>query len=177
MTIDELKGSLCGWVNSLGSLKAIKSPSSDPAPDGNYIAIGTGTVEQHGRIMSPGANDEENTKRKIAQHIAEVIFYEVEGEGDYLRNLKNLIQEDEFQDFINNYFYTEEDDFYHGFTVQDIGSISDISVQEKDFWINQRSLRFNVMFNDIMAPPVERMISVSGELNENEFSVSISEEE
>ena len=175
MTFDALLSVICQWINSLG-YKAIQTPSDNPAPSGRYIAVGIGGTRQHGDMMVPGPVSRAEVKYKSIMQVAQVQLYEVEGDGEWLRDIRNRMNTDELDEFVNEKLPTGEDGLDNGFAVWDIGEVVDNSSQDGAFWIRQRTMTFDVQFMDYIKMTVEtapRMMSVTGKLNNEPFNVEV----
>lgn len=167
MTSDLIKSLLCQWLNSRG-YKAIKAPSDNPAPAGRYISVNIGNVRQHGDMFIPGPVDEaaETPKYKSIMQVASVTLYEVEGEGEWLRDIRNRLQTDEFVEFAADRI-EKEPGKDNSISVWELGEIVDNSSQDGGYWIRQRTMSFDVQFLDHIEHNVLRMASVDFELQEN----------
>lgn len=174
MSIQELLSVICQWINSLG-YKAIQAPSDNPAPAGKYISVGVGTVLQHGEMLIPSPIKETSTvskKNKSVMHVAQIQLYEVEGDGEALRRIKDLLQLDEFDEFVKSHTQsTPAQD--NGFSVWNIGEIIDNSGLDGAYWVNQKILGFDVQFYDYLQHNTQKIKSVKGKRNNENFSVTL----
>lgn len=152
MTADLLLSLVCQWLNSLG-YKAIKAPSDNPAPAGRYISVSLGSVRQVGDMLVPGPVPDDYTgtpKYKAFMQVASIQLYEVEGDGEWLRSIRNRLQLDGIDDFIANHV-TPEPGKDAGFSIWEIGEIVDNSSQDGAYWIRQKTLNFDAQFYDYIA--------------------------
>lgn len=177
MTNVVLLSLICRWLNGLG-YKAIQAPSDNPAPAGRHIAVALTSTRQHGDMLVPGPlkNPEQKKYRSIMQ-VAQVQLYEVEGDGEWLRDIRNRMQGTELDDFIAGECPVGDDGLDNGFSVWDIGDIVDNSSQDGAFWIRQRTMTFDCQFMDHIEHKTPRIESVSGtlgtlEINDN-FKVEV----
>lgn len=171
MTRQDILSIFCRFINGNG-IKAIQGPSDNPAPKGKYISIVLGGVRQIGEKLVPGpANGKEKSKEFM--QVATIQLYEVEGDGEALRKIRNLLQTDEFDEFVMDAFRETSDG---GFSVWDISDITDNSSQDGAFWIEQRTMTVDVQFYDRIAHTDEdapRMASVCGKLNDTAFKAEV----
>ena len=171
MTRSDILSVFCRFLNRNG-VKAIQGPSDNPAPKGTHVAVTMGGVRQIGEILVPGpANGKEKSKEFM--QVATVQLYEVEGDGEALRKVRNLLQTDEFDEFVMDAFSETADG---GFAVWDISDITDNSSQDGAFWIEQRAMTVDVQFYDRIAHTDEiapRMESVSGTINDTAFKAEV----
>lgn len=173
MTREELLSAFCRFINGLG-YKAVKGPTDNPAPLGCYISVVLGGVRQVGDMFIPGpANGKEKVRETM--QVATVQFYEVEGDGERLRDIRNRLQGDEFDKFVKAEF-PETAGQDNKFSVWDISDITDNSSQDGPFWIEQRTMTADVQFYDHLAHTDEnspRMLGVSGNLNDTSFKAEV----
>lgn len=167
MTTNDILSVICQWLNSLG-YKAIKGPSDNPAPSGRYISVTLGPTRQHGDVLVPGpvSDAETEPKYKTVMQVASIQLYEVEGDGEWLRDIRNRLQLSDVDDFINSHT-PHEPGKDNRFSVWDIGDIVDNSSQDGGYWIRQRTMTFDVQFYDHIAHTAEnapRMASVDFEI-------------
>lgn len=171
MTRSDILSVFCRFLNGNG-VKAIQGPSDNPAPKGRHVAVTMGGVRQIGEKLVPGpANGKE--KAKEFMQVATVQLYEVEGDGEALRKVRNLLQTNDFDAFVRKSFPEAEDG---GFAVWDISDITDNSSQDGAFWIEQRTMSVDVQFYDRIAHTDEtapRMESVSGTINDTAFKAEV----
>lgn len=177
MTSVLLLSILCQWINSLTDsnnvplYKAIQGPSNNPAPAGRYISIVSQNVRQVGDIMVPGPKkDSDDVKFKTAMQVMNVQFYEVEGDGEWLRDLKNRMQMQEFDEFVASHV-TVESGKDNGFSVWEIGEIVDNGFQDGPYFIQQKTMTADFQFYDHIAHTTGRIESVSGTINNEPFTV------
>lgn len=148
--VERIKGSIVEYFNEhpLLDCEFMKAPSNRPAPIGTYVAVRIEQVEQHGSEMQPppGAN------AKFAfQQVATVSFTEVEGDGEALRMVRNLIQRKDFRD---------KACAEAGFSVWDFTSILPIDTFDGEFVVRQWRFTMRVNFADEIIEDVPRIESV-----------------
>lgn len=163
MKTDDILSVICQWLNSLG-YKAIKAPSNNPAPDGRYVSVNLGPIRQHGDMLVPGPVKDGSTERKYkaVMQVATLQLYEVEGDGEWLRDIRSRLQLDDIKAFIDRQI-PEEPGKDNGFSVWEIGEIVDNGFQDGAYFIQQRTMTFDVQFYDYYDHTAEnapRMASV-----------------
>lgn len=149
-TTERIKGSIVEYFNthSLMDCPFIKVPSNLPAPVGKYVAVRVEQVEQHGSEMQPPPG----VGAKFAfQQVATVSFTEVEGDGETLRMVRNLIQRKGFSDSAG-----EE----AGFAVWDFTSILPVDTFDGEFIVRQWRFTMRVNFVDEITEDVPKIESV-----------------
>lgn len=173
MTTVELLSIVCRWINEKLGYKAIQGPSNNPAPKGRYISVVMQNVRQVGDIMVPGPRSEDGTtnKYKTAVKVASIQLYEVEGDGDWLRNIQNGLQSDEFCEFVEKNS-PELDGLDTGFSVWEIGDIVDNGFQDGTFYFQQKTMSFDAQFHDYLEHRTQRMERIEVNLN-NEENLSV----
>lgn len=176
MTSDDIKSVICMWLNSLG-YKAIKAPSNNPAPAGRHIALNLTSTRQWGDMLIPGPRRDEKSpkKHKAVMQVSQVQLYEVEGDGDWLRDIRNRIVDGQLGRYVSGQFKSTEDGRDTGFSVWEIGDIVDNGMQDGAYWIDQKTMTFDVQFNDYLEHDALSILSVSGTANGEDFSVSVSD--
>lgn len=168
MTRQDILSAICRFINGNG-IKAIQGPSDNPAPKGSYVSITMGGVRQVGETLVPGPANGKKKSKEFMQ-VATVQLYEVEGDGEALRKIRNLLQTDEFDEFVMDAFGGTSDG---EFAVWDISDITDNSSQDGAFWIEQRTMTVDVQFYDRIAHAAPRMNSVCGKLNDTAFKAEV----
>ena len=143
MKAEDIRAAVCRWISSMG-IRAVQSPSNAPAPAGTHIAVSVLGVTQHGSEMHPAPGE---GRRFVYQHVATVQLYEVEGEGDDLRRVKDSLQNDRFDAFVKETF-RDGTGLDYGFSVWEIGEIQDVTSQDGPFFVRQNTFTFEVQFND-----------------------------
>lgn len=177
MTSVLLLSILCQWINSITDgngnhpYKAIQGPSNNPAPAGRYISVVAQNTRQVGDVMVPGPKkNASDVKYKTVMQVTNVQFYEVEGDGEWLRDLKNRMQLDEFGEFVAQHVVAEQGKD-NGFSVWEIGEIVDNGFQDGPYYIQQRTMTADFQFYDHIVQTTERMAGVSGNINNEPFFV------
>lgn len=147
--IDDIKGAICTYFNNhrLMDCPFIKSPTNAPAPVGKYVAVRMEDVEQHGSEMQPPPG--ENAVFAF-QQVGTVSFTEVEGDGETLRMVRNLVQR---KDFVS-------DAAANGFTVWNFSSIMPVDTFDGEFYVRQWRFTMQVNFADEIVEDVPRIESV-----------------
>lgn len=148
--VELIKGSICEYFNNheLLDCQFIKAPSNDPAPVGKYIAVRIEQVEQHGSEMQPPPG---NNAVFAFQQVATVAFTEVEGDGEALRMVRNLIQRKDFRDTAG---------VEAGFSVWDFTSIIPVDTFDGEFYVRQWRFTMRVNFADEITEDVPNIESV-----------------
>lgn len=168
MKIDDIKGAICTYFNGMElfcDCPFVKSPSNKPAPVGNYIAVSISDVQQVGGEMKPGGPGE--GKSRFSQH-ATVVLTEVEGDGDNLRQVRNLVQRKEFREHARA----------AEFTVWEQGSIMAIDTFDGEFLVRQWRFTMGVNFVDEYELNVPRICSANIEIHSDDdvYDVSVDTE-
>lgn len=148
--VERIKGSIVEYFNGHAILDCpfIKAPSNLPAPVGTYVAVRIEQVEQHGSEMQPPPG--ENAKFAF-QQLATVAFIEVEGDGEALRMVRNLVQRKEFRDTAGA---------EAGFSVWDFSSIMPVDTFDGEYLVRQWRFTMRVNFADEFTEDVPRIESV-----------------
>ncbi|SHL04930.1 hypothetical protein [Fibrobacter sp. UWH4] len=148
--VEDIKGAICHYFNEhqLMDCPFVKAPSNIPAPVGKYIAVRVEQVEQHGSEMQPPPGD---NARFAFEQVATVAFIEVEGDGETLRMVRNLVQRKDFRDSA-----VAEG----GFAVWDFTSILPIDTFDGEFVVRQWRFTMRVNFADEILQDVPRIESV-----------------
>lgn len=147
---ETIKAEICRYFNehALLDCQFIQSPTNDPAPVGKYVAVRVEDVEQHGSEMQPPPGE----KAKFAfQQVATVAFTEVEGDGEALRMVRNLVQRKDFRDKAG-----KEAEF----TVWDFTSIIPVDTFDGEFVVRQWRFTMRVNFADEIIEDVPRIETV-----------------
>ena len=105
-------------------------------------------VEQHGSEMQPPPG---NNAVFAFQQVATVAFTEVEGDGEALRMVRNLIQRKDFRDTAG---------FEAGFSVWDFTSIIPVDTFDGEFYVRQWRFTMRVNFADEITEDVPNIESV-----------------
>lgn len=164
MTISEIKRNICIWINTLNlGATAIITPTSHEAPAGTYIAVRDLGVEHYGEPLKPKPTNTSTMNDTAFIYTADIVVTEVEGEGDILRNIRNLMQLPAFRSYASS----------NGFTIWGIGDIMNNDVKDGDFWIKQKSFTFTVNFTDHIAHSAQRALAASVEVNEEPVEAEI----
>lgn len=147
---ETIKAEICRYFNEheLLDCQFIQSPTNDPAPVGKYVAVRVEDVEQHGSEMQPPPG--ENAKFAF-QQVATVAFTEVEGDGDALRMVRNLVQRKDFRDKAG-----KEAEF----NVWDFTSIIPVDTFDGEFVVRQWRFTMRVNFADEIIEDVPRIETV-----------------
>ena len=169
MTAHDIQNAVCAWISSMG-FTAIMSPTSKPAPAGNYFSVSVTGMRQDGSRTNPGPAKEGESKHDVVQNVATVSIHEVEGDGENLRAVRNGIDSDAFDEFVSNRFASDDSED-RAFSVWDTGAIQDLSSKDGDFWIRQSVFTFDVHFNDFFDHAALPMESVNLDLNGTEISI------
>ena len=147
---ETIKAEICRYFNEheLLDCQFIQSPTNDPAPVGKYVSVRVEDVEQHGSEMQPPPG--ENAKFAF-QQVATVAFTEVEGDGEALRMVRNLVQRKDFRDKAG-----KEAEF----TVWDFTSIIPVDTFDGEFVVRQWRFTMRVNFADEIIEDVPRIETV-----------------
>lgn len=138
MTLQGIRDCICGYFNSQAEFEGcpfIQVPTNQPAPVGNYMAVGVEGVEQQGNRMTPPPG--ENGEYGFFD-VATLYFTEVEGDGDNLRHALQHLQCPEFIAAAKT----------AGFTVWDPSAIIRLDSYDGDFFIRQWRASFRVNFGE-----------------------------
>lgn len=169
MSFQDIQKAVCAWITSRG-FTSVMSPASTPAPAGNYFSVSISDTRHYGHRTNPGPAKEGETKHEVAQYVATVSVHEVEGDGENLRSIRNGIESDAFDEFIQSRFASEDSED-RAFSVWDVSDIQDLSSKDGDFWIRQSVFTFDVHFNDFFDHAALPMESVNLDLNGTEISI------
>lgn len=145
-----IKGSIVEYFNEHPLLDCpfIKVPSSRPAPQETYVGVRVEQVEQYGSEMQPPPGS--NAKFAF-QQVATVSFTEVEGDGEALRMVRNLVQRKDFRDKAGA---------EAGFSVWDFSSIMPIDTFDGEFVVRQWRFTMRVNFADEITEDVPKIETV-----------------
>lgn len=149
MTIQQLKSLICTFLNQKGlGVPFIVAPFTSAAPVGTYIAVNCLSVKQDGSIMQMSPNI--SNGNALVQNVANLALYEVEGDGDILRRVRNLLQLPEFIDFLAK----------NDVTIWGVGEIIPLDTYDGDFHIRQWVFDFYTNFEDKEILNKETILSV-----------------
>lgn len=148
--MEEIKGAICHYFNGhpLMDCLFIKAPTNAPAPVGKYVAVRVEQVEQHGSEMQPPPGE---NAISAFQQVATVAFIEVEGDGETLRMVRNLVQRKDFRDTAGA---------EAGFSVWDVTGILPVDTFDGEFYVRQWRFTMRVNFADEFIEDVPRIESV-----------------
>lgn len=173
MTVPLILSLLCQYINAMG-YRAIQGPSNNPAPEGMYISVVAGNVRQIGDRMIPGPAEKADHRYKEIMKVLSVQFYEVEGNGEAIRNIQNALQSDDFDSFVESNKPATQHEIDTGFSVWEIGDIIDNSTQDGTFFIAQKTMTADFQFYDHVEHTAPRIMSVNGTLNDEPFHAEVS---
>lgn len=149
MTVDGLLSAVCEYFNGLdcfASCPFVKSPVNAAAPVGNYVAVRAESVEQDGSMMEPVPGD---GAVFAFQQVATVAMTEVEGDGENLRKVRNLVQTREFRDAMAE-----------NFAVWELSRIIAVDTFDGEMYVRQWRFTFTANFADEIATDVPAIGSV-----------------
>ena len=176
MTRNDLLTILCRFVENELHFKAFKGPSNNPAPaERPYITVYLQNVRQVGDRMIPGPVHGGQRKSKAYMKVATVQFYEVEGDGEAMREIQNALQSDEFDAFVEANVEPRDDGLDAGFSVWEIGDVVDNGFQDGTFFIQQKTMTADFQFFDYEEHTTQRIESVNGTLNDEPISVEVND--
>ena len=169
MTGDGLLTIICQFVNGELGIRAIKGPSNNPAPkERPYVTIYLQNVRQVGERMNPGPVREGQRKSKAIMQVANVQFYGVEDDGEALRAIRNALQSDEFDAFVESKLDPREDGNDPGFSVWELGDIVDNGFQDGTFYSHQKTMMADFQFYDFVEHTTRSIRSVDGVIGQDE---------
>lgn len=147
---EDIRAEICKYFNENELLDCpfIQAPSNHPAPVGKYVAVKVEEVEQHGSEMQPPPGDNATF---AFQQVATISFTEVEGDGEALRMVRNLVQRKDFRDNAGA---------SAGFTVWDFGNIIAVDTFDGEFLVRQWRFTMRVNFADEFTEDVPNIVSV-----------------
>lgn len=200
MTGNDLLTILCQFINKELKIKAIKGPSNNSAPEERpYVTVYLQNVHQVGDTYVPGPVDDSQApifidggdvaatgeaatgdvpvrKYEDVMQVATVQFYGVEDDGEALRKIRNALQSDEFDAFVESKVGTRDDGEDAGFSVWELGDIVDNGFQDGTFYIQQKTMTVDFQFYDFIEHTTPRMRSVDVSLNnEQPFHVEVND--
>jgi len=149
MTVDGLLSAVCSYFNGIDEFAAcpfVKAPANSAAPVGTYIAVRLEGVEQSGSMMEPPPGDGATF---AFQQVATVAMTEVEGDGENLRKVRNLMQTREFRDA------TAET-----LAVWELAQIVAVDTFDGEFCVRQWRFTFTANFADEISTDVPAIGSV-----------------
>ena len=160
------------WIEKEIGLEAVIGPTNNPAPKGEHIAIAMTNIRQEGDPFIPPPKRSAEDKHYIAyMYVAQVQFYEVEGNGSSIRKLRNSFHSDRFDDFVAK--QTKDDSLDFGFSIWSIGDIVDNGTQDGTYYISQKTLVVDFQFYDYEESTAENMQSVTMELNNKTLTIEV----
>lgn len=147
---EAIKAEICRYFNEheLMDCQFIQSPTNDPAPVGKYVAVRVEDVEQHGSEMQPPPGE---IAKFAYQQVATVAFIEVEGDGEALRMVRNLVQRKDFRDKAGK---------AAEFNVWDLTSIIPVDTFDGEYVVRQWRFTMRVNFADEIIEDVPRIETV-----------------
>lgn len=147
---EDIRGEICKYFNEHQLLDCpfIQSPSNAPAPVGKYVAVKVEDIEQHGSEMQPPPG---NDATFAFQQVATISFTEVEGDGEALRMVRNLVQRKGFRDTAGK---------TAGFSVWNFGNIIPVETFDGEFVVRQWRFTMRVNFADEIIEDVPKIESV-----------------
>ena len=147
---EDIRGEICKYFNEHQLLDCpfIQAPSNSPAPVGKYVAVKVEDVEQYGSEMQPPPG---NNAKFAFQQVATISFTEVEGDGEALRMVRNLVQRKGFRDAAGK---------TAGFSVWDFGNIIPVETFDGEFVVRQWRFTMRVNFADEITENVPKIESV-----------------
>lgn len=159
--VERIKGSIVEYFNrsELVQCPFFKSPSNVPAPVGKYIAVRVEKVDQHGSEMKPAPGEGATF---AFQQVATVAFIEVEGDGEALRMVRNLVQRKDFRDTAGA---------EAGFSVWDITGIIPVDTFDGKFYVRQWRFTMTVNFADEFTEDVPKIETVEPVVLDGRFRV------
>lgn len=163
MTIDGIKAAICTWLNTNNLGPAIATPTSNPAPEGKYIAVRDLGVDQFGEPLRAKPGNVANANDAKFLMVVDIVMTEVEGDGDTLRKIRNKMQLKEFRTWAES----------QGFTIWDIGSIMNNDTADGEFWIKQKSFTFGVNFVDDEKSSSVRALGAGVKINDVAVDVEL----
>ena len=172
--VTEIKKCISNFLNTKG-YKTIVAPTNNAAPKGKYFSVSNSIVSDYGSKMfnREVADGKDTIYESIHQNIMGIVIHEIDGDGEDLRQIKHLLQTNEFNDHVKNWFSDEEEPHKNNaFTILDFQSISDLTTLDGDFFVQQYVFEFNIIFNDYVAQEVNG-ITEGIELDLNDESLII----
>ena len=163
MTITDIKKAVCTWLNTNTLGPAIVTPTSNPAPNGKYIAVRDLGVEQFGSPIKAKPGNVADTNDASFMQVAGLVITEVEGDGDTLREIRNRMQLTAFRNWAET----------QGFTLWEIGSIMKNDTADGEFWIRQKSFTVEVNFVDKVKSSAERALKSEIDIGGDSVEIDI----
>lgn len=149
MRTDTLLSAVCSFFNGLDAFAGcpfVKSPANAAAPVGTYVAVRVEGVEQSGSMMEPPPGEGATF---AFQQVATVAMTEVEGDGENLRNARNIMQTREFRDAMAE-----------NFAVWELSQIIAVDTFDGEFVVRQWRFSFTANFADTFTADVPNIGSV-----------------
>lgn len=151
MTQRQILDALCTYFNGLDlGVPSLVAPLSEAAPDGEYMAFRFGDASRIG--FAPECGGPGNDKI-IFHWTGSIRMTEVEGTGETIRRIHNLLHTTEFTRFSTS----------NGFCVHDVSDITDNVVNDGNFWIEQKFAVLSVNWYDSETNNVVTIKKISGE--------------
>lgn len=150
MTLREIRGCICGHFNGIPEFSEcpfVQVPTNDPAPVGNYIAVGIESVEQQGNMTTPPPGE---TGTYGFFEVATLYFTEVEGDGDNLRRALQHLQSPGFVRAARD----------AGFAVWEPSAIVRLDSYDGEFYIRQWRASFRVNFGEALEAALPKIENV-----------------
>ena len=156
MTETEIEKFFCTFISSMG-LVAVRSRECKQAPVGTYYSVGVTSVDSAGTLHETATRDPLEPRQRVYQNVATLVVWEVEGERDGIRTLRNRIDTASFR----------AQAYEFGLSIWGMGSIMDMSTTDGPFWIRQKRMEITLAFTDVVdgeALPIES-VEGSGTVN------------
>ena len=136
MTQRQILNLLCTYFNGLSlGVPFLAAPLSEAAPDGEYIAFRFGDASRIGTAPERGGPEDDDI---IFHWTGTIRMTEVEGTGETIRRVHNLLHTKEFTRYSSG----------NAFSVHDVSDITDNVVNDGDFWIEQKMATLYVNWYD-----------------------------
>jgi hypothetical protein len=151
MTQRQILNLLCTYFNGLSlGVPFLAAPLSEAAPDGEYIAFRFGDASRIGTAPERGGPEDDDI---IFHWTGTIRMTEVEGTGETIRRVHNLLHTKEFTRYSSG----------NAFSVHDVSDITDNVVNDGDFWIEQKMATLYVNWYDQEANSTPTIKKISGE--------------
>lgn len=151
MTQRQILNLLCTYFNGLSlGVTFLAAPLSEAAPDGEYVAFRFGDASRIGTAPERGGPEDNDI---IFHWTGTIRMTEVEGTGETIRRVHNLLHTKEFTRY----------SAANGFSVHDVSDITDNVVNDGDFWIEQKMAILYVNWYDQEANSTPTIKKISGE--------------
>lgn len=151
MTQRQILNLLCTYFNGLSlGVPFLAAPLSEAAPDGEYIAFRFGDASRIGTAPERGGPEDDDI---IFHWTGTIRMTEVEGTGETIRRVHNLLHTKEFTRYSSG----------NAFCVHDVSDITDNVVNDGDFWIEQKMATLYVNWYDQEANSTPTIKKISGE--------------